>query len=65
MFVEVLGVQSSVTFAFYLDEEFIEFWSCDLIFEIPHATNFCRMSTFQLWSLIDGRDHSGGILGLW
>ena len=36
-----------------------------LMFEIPHATNFHRISTFQWWRLIFSRDHSVSILVLW
>ena len=61
---EVLEVQSSVDFEFYLDEDFIEFGWDDLMFESPHATNFCRMSTFEWWSPLVSRDHSGRILSL-
>ena len=43
--VEVLDVHSSVSFELFLDEEFIEFWWYDLMFDSPHATNFCRVST--------------------
>ena len=45
--VEVLEFQSSVVFEFCLDKEFIEFWYADLMFESPHATNFCRMYTVK------------------
>ena len=37
---EVIEIQISVSFEFYLDEERIEFWWADLMFEGPHATNF-------------------------
>ena len=47
--VEVLEVQSSVAFELCLNEVFIEFWWSDLMFEIWHATIFCRISTFQWW----------------
>ena len=50
--VEVLEFQSSVVFELCLDEEFIEFWVADLIFESPHATICFRMSTLQWWSLL-------------
>ena len=43
---EVLEVQSSVAFVFCIDEEFVEFWWSDLMFDISHATSFCIMSTF-------------------
>ena len=51
--VEVLEVQRSIAFEFCLDEEFIEFWWADLMFEIPHATNFFIISTLQWWIPID------------
>ena len=35
------------------------------MFESPHATNDCMMSTFQWWSLLVGQYHSGRILSLW
>ena len=38
----VLEIQRSVSFEFCLDEELIEFWRSDLMFEGPHATNFGR-----------------------
>ena len=63
--VEVLEVQSSVIFTFCLDEDFIEFWWADIMFEIPHATNFGGISTFQWWILIVIRDQSGRILRIW
>ena len=63
--VEVIEVQSRVTFEFCLDEEFKEFWWSDIMFEIIHATNYCRMSTFQWWSLIISCNHIVRILGLW
>ena len=37
--IEVLEIQSSVSFEFCLDEELIEYWLADLMFEGPHATN--------------------------
>ena len=65
MVVEFLEFQISVAFEFCLDEDFIEFWWADPIFEIPHASIFCRISTFQWWSLLVIRDHTCRILSLW
>ena len=45
---ENIEIQSSVCFEFYLDEELIEFWWADLMFEGPYATNFGRVFPFQL-----------------
>ena len=47
VFVEFLEVQISDYFEFYLDEEFIEFWWSDLMFQSLHVTHFCRLSTVQ------------------
>ena len=47
VFVEFLEVQISDSFEFYLDEEFIEFWWSDLMFQSLHVTHFCRLSTVQ------------------
>ena len=44
MVIEVLEIQSSVSFEFCLDEEIIEFWWAYLMFEGPYATNFGRVS---------------------
>ena len=43
--VEVLEVYISASLQFFLDGKFIEFLWDDLMFEIPHATNFCRVPT--------------------
>ena len=64
MFVEVLEVQSSVHFKFCIDEEFIEIWLAYLVFDSPHAPNSCRTLTFNWWSLLVMRDHSGRVLGI-
>ena len=45
--VEVLYIQSIVSFEFCLDKEHIEFWWADLMFEGPNATNFGRVSPVQ------------------
>ena len=37
--IEVLEIHISVSFEFCLDEELIESWWADLMFEGPHATN--------------------------
>ena len=47
---EVLEIQSSVSFELFFDEELIEFWWADLMFEGPHATNIFGDSSFQWWS---------------
>ena len=44
---EILEIKSSVSFEFCLDEELIEFWCADLMFEGPHATNVGGVSPFQ------------------
>ena len=46
---EVLEIHISVYFDLCLDEECIEFWRSDIMFEGPHATNFSRLSPFQWW----------------
>ena len=43
---EILEIKISVSFEFCLDEDLIEFWCADLMFEGPHATNFARVSPF-------------------
>ena len=63
--VEVLEVQSSLSFEFCLDEEFIEFCCAKIMFQNPHATNFCIMSTVQWWSPPISRYHSCKILRPW
>ena len=62
MFVEVIEVHISVSFEFYLDEEFIEFWWADLMFESPHATICYRIPTLQLWVFLVIQEHSDIIL---
>ena len=47
-----------------VDEEFIEFWLDDLIFESTHAANFHRIFTFRWWRFLVSWDHSVSILGL-
>ena len=47
--IEVIEIQSSVSFELCLDEEFIEFWRADLMFEGPYITNFCRAPPFKWW----------------
>ena len=47
--VEVPEVQGSVAFEFWINEEFIEYWSSDLMCESPHATNFVE---FPLYNVI-------------
>ena len=49
MAVEVLDVQISVAFELYFYEEFIEFLWANLMFESPHTTNICIMTTLQRW----------------
>ena len=63
--VEVLEVNISVAFELWIGEEFIKFWWAYLMFEIPHAINVFRISTFQGWSPLVSWDRSGIILGLW
>ena len=63
--VEVINSQSSVSFEFYLDEDFIKSWWGDLIFQIPHATIFCRSSTAPWWISSIWCDHSGRVWRLW
>ena len=64
--VEVLEVKISVAVELCLDEEFIEFWWSDTLFEIPNSTIcFCRMSTFQCWSPIVSWDQIGNIMRFW
>ena len=58
---EVLEIQSSVSFEFCLDEDLIEFWLSDLMFEGSHATNFGILSPFQWWSPPDSLDHGGRV----
>ena len=65
VFVEVIYVHRSVTFELCPGEYFIEFWLAYLMFEIPHATYFYRISNFQWWRLIVGHYYSGRILVLW
>ena len=57
--VEVLEIQSSVSFDLYLGEELLEFVWGYLMFEGRHATNFSRVPPIQ-WSIPPvRRDHSG------
>ena len=63
--VEVLKVQSTVSFELCLDKEFIESCSADLLFQSPHATNFCILSTVQWWTSLVIWDHSGRIRRFW
>ena len=59
---EVLEIQRSISFELCLDEELIELWRSDLMFEGPHATNFDILSPFQWWrSPPVSRDHSGRV----
>ena len=63
--VEVPDVHSSVIFELFIDEEFIEFWWYDLMFESPHVTNLFIMSAFQWWRPIVIKDHSSRIMSHW
>ena len=65
MVVEVLEVQRSAAFELCIDEELIEFWWDDIMFESPHDTIFGRMSTLQWCRLLFIWNHSGIILRLW
>ena len=47
MVVEVIDIQSSVSFELYTHEELIELWWADLMFEGPHDINFGRVTLFQ------------------
>ena len=60
--VEVREIQSSASFEWCLDEELIELWWADLMFEGPHDNNFGRVSPVQWWSPPVRRDHGGRIL---
>ena len=62
--VEVLGVNSSVTFELYLDEEFMEFWWYHIMFQNPYATNSSRLSNVQWWRPPISWNHSGRFLRL-
>ena len=63
--VEVLEFHSSVSFDFWLEKEFIEFWLFDIIFESPVVTNFCWVFTVKLWSPLFSWYHSGRVLRFW
>ena len=60
---EVLEIQISISFELCLDEDLIEFWCSDLMFEGPYATNFGRVSSFQWWSPPVSRDHGVRVRG--
>ena len=57
VFVAIIEFHIIVSFNLYLDYYFIGFWWADIMFEIPHATNFHRMSTFQWWILLSRQYH--------
>ena len=63
--VDITEVQSSVSFRFYLGEDFIDFCWADIVIEGPHATIFNRISNFLWFSLLVNREHSFRILVLW
>ena len=65
MVVEVLKLWSIVAFEICLDEDLIEYWWADIMLQSPHATKFCRLSTFQWWSLPVSSDHIGRLRRLW
>ena len=46
--IEVIEIQISVYFEFCLDEELIEFWWADLMFEGPNSTNFGILSPLPI-----------------
>ena len=58
---EVIEVHSIVSYEFCLDMEFIEFCWYDIMFQIPHATNFRILSTAQWWSPPVSRYCSGRV----
>ena len=58
---EILEIQISISFEFCLDEELIEFWSADLMFGGPHATNVGQVSLFQWLSPPVSLDHGGRV----
>ena len=57
--VDVLKSHSSVSFEVCIDEEFIESWLSNLMFQSPHATNFLILSSVQLWIYPGSWYHSG------
>ena len=63
--VEIIKFHISVSFKFCFGEEFIEFLWDYLMFQSPHATNFCVLSTLKFWSSTIIWDHSGRIWRLW
>ena len=65
MVVEVIKVHSNVSFELCLDEEFIELWWYELMFQSPHATNFCRFYTIQMWSSPVRWYHSHSVRRIW
>ena len=62
--VEFPEIQSSISFELCIDEELIELWRSDLMFQGPHATNFGRVSPFQWWSPFISQYHSGRSRGV-
>ena len=59
--VEVIKVQSSVSFELCIDDEFIKSWLADIMFQSPHATNFSRLPNIQWWRPPVSRDYSGRV----
>ena len=62
---EFLEFQISVSFEFCLDEEFIELWWADLMFQSSHTTNCFIISTVQWWSSPVSWDYSGRVRRIW
>ena len=63
--VDILEVQNSVYLDFCIDDEFIEFWLTDLMFQNSYATNCCRLYTIQWYRPHVSRYHSGRVRRLW
>ena len=63
--VETLKFHISVSFELCIDDEFIKSWLADIMFQSPHANNFCRLYTFQWWIYPVIWYHSGRVRRLW
>ena len=61
----VIEVHISFFFDWCIDEEFIELWWADLMFQITHATNFCWLYTVHWWIPTVSRYQNGRVRRLW
>ena len=62
MFVKFIDIQRSISFKLGLDEDFLEFWRTNIMFQNLHPNYLLIFTTFNWWNFPVGADHCGRIL---